>query len=104
MLARAMHLAASRSKLPYLVLSADAFCQGDCATTILHTTVQEFCNGGSLRDALAAGYFKTQCMPQRWAPMVGVLSDIARGMEYMHAKRICHGDLNPSNVLFKVRL
>ena len=65
--------------------------------------MQEFCNGGSLRDALGAGLFRTAHMPQRWRPLVGVLSDVAAGMEYMHAKRICHGDLNPSNLLIKAR-
>jgi tRNA A-37 threonylcarbamoyl transferase component Bud32 len=29
---------------------------------------------------------------------------IAAGMQYVHSKRICHGDLNPSNVLVKVRV
>jgi serine/threonine protein kinase len=65
--------------------------------------MQEFCNGGSLRDALVSGYFKTQFMPQRWTPIMTVLSNMALGMDYMHAKRICHGDLNPANILFKVR-
>ena len=65
--------------------------------------MQEFCNGGSLRDALAAGLFNRQNMPLRWAPTMAVLLDVARGMAYMHGKRICHGDLNPANVLFKVR-
>ena len=63
--------------------------------------LQEFCNGGSLRDALAGGAFRTQSLPQRWLPLLAILRDVARGMAYMHAKRICHGDLNPSNVLFK---
>ena len=40
---------------------------------------------------------------QRWEHLVRVMQDIAAGMAYMHAKRICHGDLNPSNVLLKVR-
>jgi serine/threonine protein kinase len=31
------------------------------------------------------------------------LEGIAAGMDYMHTKRICHGDLNPNNVLLKVR-
>ena len=67
------------------------------------TGVQEFCNGGSLRAAVNKGLFKTPHMPQRWGPMIGVLRDVAAGMNYMHAKRICHGDLNPSNILLKVR-
>jgi serine/threonine protein kinase len=41
---------------------------------------------------------------KRWKPLVGVLLGITKGMDYMHSKRICHGDLNPSNILLKVRL
>jgi hypothetical protein len=35
---------------------------------------------------------------------MSVLRDVAAGMNYMHAKRICHGDLNPSNILLKVKI
>ena len=31
-----------------------------------------------------------------------ILCHVADGIGYMHSKRICHGDLNPSNVLLKV--
>eukprot|EP00892_Ulva_mutabilis_P009188 jgi/Ulvmu1/6641/UM003_0279.1 len=63
--------------------------------------VQEFCNGGSLREAVACGFFTVDAMPRRWGPLMLVLADIAGGMAHMHAKRICHGDLNPSNILLK---
>ena len=33
---------------------------------------------------------------------MALLNDIAQGMAYIHSKRICHGDLNPANVLLKV--
>ena len=65
--------------------------------------IQEFCNGGSLADALAAGMFASTRMSTRWRLIVHVLMGIARGMGHMHSKRITHGDLNPANVLFKVR-
>ena len=62
--------------------------------------VQEFCNGGSLRQAVARGLFGS-ALPHRWRPILSILEGIANGMDYMHAKRICHGDLNPNNVLLK---
>ena len=64
--------------------------------------VQEFCNGSTLRDALEDGLFTLANMPKRWEPTLTILIGIAAGMAYIHSKRICHGDLNPSNVLLKV--
>ena len=63
--------------------------------------MQEFCNGGNLRRAVDRGYF-AGASPHRWASISGLLMGIAGGMEYVHGKRILHGDLNPSNIL-KVR-
>eukprot|EP00892_Ulva_mutabilis_P009184 jgi/Ulvmu1/6638/UM003_0276.1 len=63
--------------------------------------IQEFCNGGSLRTAIARGYFRTNHLPQRWRPIMGVLRDVCTGMAYMHEKHICHGDLTPANILLK---
>jgi serine/threonine protein kinase len=65
--------------------------------------MQEYCNGGNLKDSIAAGYFSVGNMPHRWSPMIAVMGSIVDGMEYMHSRRIIHGDLNPSNVLLKVR-
>ena len=47
------------------------------------------------------GYF-AGAFPRRWASITGVLAGIAGGMQYVHSKRILHGDLNPSNILLKV--
>lgn len=64
--------------------------------------VQEFCNGGSMRQAISRGMFGKR-LRRRWRPIVAALESIASGMDYMHAKRFCHGDLNPNNVLLKAR-
>jgi serine/threonine protein kinase len=64
--------------------------------------IQEFCNGGSMAGMLDSGALKPQQLPRRWLPLTSLLRGTAAGMCHMHAKRICHGDLNPSNILFKV--
>eukprot|EP00892_Ulva_mutabilis_P012786 jgi/Ulvmu1/9880/UM057_0035.1 len=63
--------------------------------------IQEHCNGGSLRNALQAGAFAQPGICSRWRSVGCALRGLAEGMAYTHSKRICHGDLNPSNVLLK---
>ncbi|XP_021732624.1 light-sensor Protein kinase-like [Chenopodium quinoa] len=42
-------------------------------------------------------------MPFSFPAAVDIMLQIARGMEYLHSKKIYHGDLNPSNVVIKPR-
>jgi tRNA A-37 threonylcarbamoyl transferase component Bud32 len=42
-------------------------------------------------------------MKNHWESVLRVMKGIASGLRYVHSRRICHGDLNPSNVLLKVR-
>ena len=78
-----------------------AVAEGAGGAVTVATGVQEYCNGGSLRAAVADGMFTAQTLPHRWEPVMGVLRGIAEGMAYVHSKRVCHGDLNPANVLLK---
>jgi serine/threonine protein kinase len=68
-----------------------------------HARMQEFCNGGALNRAINAGVFRRGGSKNRWNAVISVLKGIANGMHYIHQMRICHGDLNPANILLHVR-
>ncbi|GFP91936.1 light-sensor protein kinase [Phtheirospermum japonicum] len=55
-----------------------------------------------------SGYIKEICGPRKRIPFslpvaVDLMLQIARGMEYLHSKKIYHGELSPSNILIKAR-
>nr|KYP67388.1 Light-sensor Protein kinase [Cajanus cajan] len=53
-------------------------------------------------------YMKENCGPRRQIlfsvpVVVDLMLQMARGMEYLHSKKICHGHLNPCNILLRAR-
>lgn len=67
--------------------------------------MQEFCNGGSLREALMLGVFGggPRALRRRWGPITAMLRGVAKGLAYVHAQSIVHGDVNPANILLQAR-
>lgn len=65
--------------------------------------VMEFCDKGSLRNAIADGVFFLD--KQRTKPKISTVLlmalDIASGLQYLHANGIIHGDVKAENVLLK---
>lgn len=55
-----------------------------------------------------SSYIKEILGPRKRVPFslpaaIDLMLQVARGMEYLHSKKISHGNLNPSNILVKVR-
>ncbi|GLI67931.1 hypothetical protein VaNZ11_012259 [Volvox africanus] len=63
--------------------------------------VQEFCDAGSLANALDARAFHDPSGMPNLALTLCALADIARGMAHIHSRSIIHGDLNPTNILLR---
>lgn len=67
--------------------------------------MQEYCDGGTLKDALDGGRFADPAAdPASGAPggslvtAVRVALEIACGMTYIHNRSIIHGDLKPGGL------
>ena len=110
-----MHSDAVRRRWRYLMLASE--CRGTnpasrCVRIALGTCwfryglalhMQEYCNGGSLADAISNDLFGLAQTRLHWRRVLAILMDVAYGMAYIHSMRISHGDLNPANVLLSVR-
>jgi len=64
----------------------------------------EFCDRGNLADAIDQGWLRMEprasaplCLPMVWA----CARDVARGLAYLHAHCVLHGDLTAENVLLQ---
>jgi len=64
--------------------------------------IQEFCDGGSLAQAIDRGVFMDQRTGDRKLEhILQVASDIARGMAYIHERQVVHGDLSSGNIMLR---
>ncbi len=63
--------------------------------------LQEFCNQGSLADAVEKGAFRRadNMFECDYAPLLATAREIASAMCYLHSCRIVHSDLSSNNVL-----
>ncbi|KAF5838510.1 kinase-like domain-containing protein [Dunaliella salina] len=63
--------------------------------------VMEYCNKGSLCDAVDKGWFrsKTSLFEPDWKALIVTAKEIASAMCYLHGCNILHGDLTSNNIL-----
>ena len=64
----------------------------------MQAVVMEYCPKGSLRDVLC-----NREIPLNWGFRFSFISDIARGLAYLHNKRIYHTRLKSTNCLIDNR-
>ena len=65
--------------------------------------MQELVNGGTLCEVVDSGMLRSRHGGIRIKRVMSLLEGITLGMEHLHKKRICHGDLSPNNILCHVR-
>ncbi|KAI8472598.1 MAG: kinase-like domain-containing protein [Monoraphidium minutum] len=66
------------------------------------TIVMEYCDQGTLRQALDRGRLRSPCTGRTHLPTALALArDVAASLQYLHSQQVVHGDLKASNVLLK---
>jgi serine/threonine protein kinase len=64
--------------------------------------VQEYCDGGTLNDAVDRGWLRAAraaAAPPALAAVAATAAEVAAALAHLHAAGILHGDLNGGNVL-----
>ncbi|GLI69692.1 hypothetical protein VaNZ11_014381 [Volvox africanus] len=61
----------------------------------------EYCDAGSLKHAVKRGCFRTEGSRPNMQALYTTLMEIALALRHLHALRLVHCDLKPSNILLK---
>ena len=64
--------------------------------------VQEFCNGGTLQEAMRDGMLRAPALPAPLLPVMALLRGAAQGLAALHAAGRPHGALTADEILLKV--
>eukprot|EP00884_Botryococcus_braunii_P014358 jgi/Botrbrau1/22923/Bobra.0030s0002.2 len=79
--------------------------KGTSQSTVVAWLITEFCDKGTLADAVIKGWLMTTRSPLTgrtdWGAAMSVSRDIASGMAELHSHGVAHGDLSAGNVLLQ---
>lgn len=77
----------------------------DVGAAVVNMIVMEYCDMGTLREAIKRGALHHKVSPSQAAvdldKVVRVLLEVARSVEYMHERRLLHCDIKMDNILLK---
>lgn len=76
---------------PYIVMLLAICIENSTA----YCAIQEYMEGGNLRDILKRNNQENLCHHTRWT----ILADVALALEHIHAHNLVHNDVKPENIL-----